>query len=45
MEEIQRANKMIDKKYVFMGYENSLILFLESSVLKRNPETRKKVRN
>ena len=45
MEEIQRlANKMIDQKYVFMGYEKfvNIVAKIESSVLKKNPETRRK---
>ena len=45
MEEIQRlSNKLIDKNYVFLGYEKfvNLISKIEASVLKKNPETRKK---
>jgi len=45
MEEIQRlANKLIDKNYVFLGYEKfvHIITKIEEMVLKRNPETRRK---
>ena len=45
MDEIQRLpNKMIDKNYVLLGYEKfvNLISSIEASVLKKNPETRKK---
>ena len=45
MEEIQRqVNKLIDKNYVFLGYEKfvHIITKIEEMVLKRNPETRRK---
>ena len=45
MEEIQRlANKLIDKIYVFLGYEKfvHIVTKIEEMVLKRNPETRRK---
>ena len=45
MEEIQRlANKLIDKNYVFLGYEKfvHIVTKIEEMVLKRNPETRRK---